>query len=238
MARVEYGTDRLIRGTAGTDGSYPPGWATLILGAGASIDKLDLWVTGYSDVQHELMSQVGQEPIEDGSRITDHVVAMPTKVSMIGYVSDISVGPDAAADSWERIRELHRNKEILRVITEYGVYDEMVIRTADTTATTRGLQFNIQLQQIVRVGVGRSEVISVPASDNNPAAQRNEEVPGGPKTMRVAAEELGDGRLVAVEPGTGRRVEVEPARDKDGNIIVDENGIEQYITIGPAPVEE
>ena len=105
-----------------------------IVGARTSVDKIDLFVSGWGDPRHDLSSHIGTERIEDGSTITDHVVAMPTKLSLIGYVSDMSLGPDAPGEAWEKIRELVKKETILKVITEWGVYEEMVIKSADTNA--------------------------------------------------------------------------------------------------------
>ena len=229
-----YGVDRLIRGNP-QEGDPPAGWATFILGAGASIDKIDLYVTGYMDVKHELMSQIGTERLEDGSQISDHVVAMPTKVSMVGIVSDMAMGPEAAADCWERIRDVHKSKDILKVITEWGMYDEMVIKSADTTQTTRGMEFNITLQQIVRVGVTQSTQ-AISTNPSNPATGRAPEVETGPKALEepvesatpvdAAVQDLGGGRLLV----DGKVIPVQT--DAQGRAITRGDGT--YITIPEA----
>ena len=225
-----YGVDRIIRGNP-IAGDPPGGWATLILGAGASVDKIDLLVTGYSDVKHELMSQIGTEQVEDGSQITDHVVAMPTKLSLVGHVSDISMGPDAAGDAWEEIRKLHREKAIMKVITEWGIYDEMVIKSADTMQNTRGMEFSLTLQHIVRVGVGRSTLVPVAA----PATGRGANVDTGTKnlTETVAVTPLGGDRFLA-RRDDGSEVILKPTRDENGTIVKDSQDRIIWLELPPA----
>lgn len=119
---------------------------------GAPFD-LNFHVTGWGEPRHTLTSHIGTEPLEDGSLITDHVIAFPPKVSMKGYVSDVIEGGAAPEKTWDAIRDLHANEILMNILTEWGFYKDMVIRMAETKQTGRGMEFMMEFQHVVRVGL-------------------------------------------------------------------------------------
>ncbi|MBF2754131.1 MAG: hypothetical protein ISN29_02590 [Gammaproteobacteria bacterium AqS3] len=121
---------------------------------------IDYFVTGWSEPAHTLKSNITQEPLENGALVTDHVVALPVELEMKGYVSDIIDGGAAPGRAWERMRELHNKKAILNVVTEWGYYEDMVIKTAETKQEGRGMEFTVVFQQILRVGIDINEIVN------------------------------------------------------------------------------
>lgn len=130
---------------------------------------IDSFVTGWREPNHTLKSHVAQEPLESGVLVSDHVVALPTELELKGMVSDVKDGGDAPGRAWAKVRELHFERAILDVVTEWGYYKDMVIKNAETRQTGRGMQFTLTLQQILQVGVFVGQIV-------NPAALRVEEL--------------------------------------------------------------
>lgn len=124
----------------------------LIPRAATRIPALTTVVDGYPNTKHKLETTTGGEPIEDGRDVTDHAVAKEERLILTGMVSDFG-GGQRPADAWTAVRRLHRDVQTLRVITELGVYPEMIIKRCETNQTGRGLRFTLDLKQLLRVGV-------------------------------------------------------------------------------------
>lgn len=156
--------------------------ASLIPGATNGIDQLDLAVDGWLDPEFKFRSAIGESDVENGTKIHDHFTALPDMIKMTGIVDSIRSSGDRAADAWKLVRELHRTGAIVKVVAEFGIWDECVIKQASTTQKTRGLEFMIELQQINRIGLGSQSTIAPAALDpSNPAANRQPIVETGTK---------------------------------------------------------
>ena len=125
----------------------------LIPNSATEIAVLDAFVDGYPEATHKLEIVTGGEPLEDGRSVTDHAVARQERLELMGWVSDINMGADRPAAAWARLRELHSAETIFSVVTEWGTYPEMIIIRAEAEQRTRGMQFKLELEQIIRVGI-------------------------------------------------------------------------------------
>ena len=124
-------------------------------------------VDGFPAATHKLESLVGGEPVEretEGGtrrgptrRVTDHVSAAPARLTLEAWASDFD-GADTPAQAWEQIRRLQSSSEPVTVLTEWGAYDEMVVRRAEAPQRDRGGVFTIELEEILRVGVVDSDL--------------------------------------------------------------------------------
>ena len=123
----------------------------LIPRAATRIDALIGVVDGYPETVHEIATRTGGAPLEDGRDITDHAVATEDKLTLTGFVSDWR-GGHRPAEAWEAIRSLHSTLSPVRVVTEWGVYPEMLIRRCQANQAGRGLEFELKLEQVIRVG--------------------------------------------------------------------------------------
>lgn len=178
-------------------------------------------VTGWREPNHRLTSQAGNERLEDGTTITDHIVAMPARLTLQGHVSDITspLGSDGTGNVWSLLRGLHQSEALLSVITEWAIYDEMLIRSIDTTQTNRGMVFTLELQEIIRVGVGYYE----PKPRKDTGKDRGGNIDGGQRqafTLTPAIE--GQSPVLFTGPGREPAVLEEDvfARDVDGRLTV------------------
>lgn len=150
--------------------------AALIPGSETRIAPLMAVVDGYPAESHRLQTTTGGEPLEDGRQATDHAIARQDRLELTGWVSDLN-GGDRPRAAWDTIRRLHREVTPLRVVTEWGVYEEMLITRAEAPKRGRGMRFILELEEIIRVGLS---VAFLPANIlSGPAQGRSGEIDRG-----------------------------------------------------------
>ena len=153
----------------------------LIPSAATRIEPLMAVVDGYPDATHKLETTTGGEPLEDGRNVTDHAVARQERLVLTGWVSDFN-GGDRPREAWETLRRLHKSVAIMRVVTEWGVYDNMLIRRAEAPQNARGMRFTLELEEVIFVGVADNEL---PAENlSGPAQGRSGEITRGRVALR------------------------------------------------------
>lgn len=133
----------------------------LIFRASTLVRGLVLYVDGYPGRVHRLVTRTGGQPVEDGRRITDHAVAEPRSLVLTGSVSDMG-GIQRPKEAWAAIEDLHQREEPVRVVTEWRTYPEMLIKRCEGTATGRGLRFEMEVEEVIRVST--TEEPSVPST--------------------------------------------------------------------------
>ena len=148
----------------------------LIPNAAAQITVLLDVVDGYPDESHKLETEMGDEPLEDGRDVTDHAVARPKELTLTAWVSDIP-GGQRPAEAWREIIRLQESVEPFQVVTEWGTYDEMLIKRCQADKVGRGLVARMDLKEIRRVGVVDAEL--PPETLSGAAAGRSGEVRRG-----------------------------------------------------------
>ena len=148
----------------------------LIPTAAPSVPPLTAVVDGWPAENHSIKTNIAGAPVEDGVEATDHSVLSSEEVTLTGWVSDWGGGA-RPADAWGEVRRLARVREPIRLVTEWGVYPEMLISEADAPKDHRGMRFTIKLVWINRVGIVDSEL---PAEQlSGPAVGRSGEVARG-----------------------------------------------------------
>lgn len=105
---------------------------------------------GFPERRHKLTTRMGGEPLEDGREVTDHVRAAPASITLQGSVSDMH-GGQLTTVAWQAIKALHKASEPVRVTTEWDTIAEMVIASAEAFTVGRGLEFEMELREIIRV---------------------------------------------------------------------------------------
>ena len=140
------------------------------------IAPLSAVVDGFPEVTHKIETTTGGEALEDGTDVTDHAVARQDRLVLTGWVSDFN-GGERPAEAWATIRRLQKDEIVFAVLTEWGMYPEMIIRRAEAPQAARGMEFTLELEEVIRVGV---EASALPASVlSGPAAGRSGEVDRG-----------------------------------------------------------
>ena len=148
----------------------------LIPNAAPTVPPLTAVVDGWPAENHALKTNIAGAPVEDGVEATDHSVLSNEEVTLTGWVSDWGGGA-RPADAWGEIRRLAREREPLRLVTEWGVYPEMLILEADAPKNHRGMRFTVKFVWINRVGIVDNELPASQLSD--PAVGRSGEVERG-----------------------------------------------------------
>ena len=182
----------------------------LIPSAATRIPVLLDVVHGYPTDSHRLETVTGGEPLEDGRMVTDHAVARQERLVLSGIVSDFD-GAQRPIDAWAELRRIHAEIEVVEVFTEWAHYPEMLIRRCKADHLNRGMAFELELEQIIRVdfaadptptGVGGDITELTPDLVAGPATDRG----GGIDRGWVPVEDRGQGVL----PEDRRQVPLRP----------------------------
>jgi hypothetical protein len=163
---------------------------------------------------HKFTNKLTQNPVENGSTVTDHVIGMPFKLSISGMVSNakaniLEAAPNALSaligktDS-EKAREalvnlvnlldLKKNNKLITVVTSLKSYNDMIITSLTFPRNNKigdALLFNIELEQIL---VTESETTYRAAADTDKAGKRQNK--GRKKTTTTPAEAKQSGTLI------------------------------------------
>lgn len=105
---------------------------------------------------HEYTSRVTSFPVENGELVSDHIINEPEKLNLVGLVTDtplnILLGFNRSITAFNRLIDIHRNKEIVTVVTGIKVYTNMVMTSLNVPrdlSTGQSLTFNMQFQKIL-----------------------------------------------------------------------------------------
>jgi len=108
--------------------------------------------------QHEATCTVTDQPIENGSRISDHIILDPEKVTIEGFVSDTPLSSTTgfnAQATFDQLYTLREARTLLTVVTGYKVYTDMAITRISVprdTTTGQAIRFTVELKKVNRVG--------------------------------------------------------------------------------------
>ena len=162
---------------AQTDPSFALYQATI----GTRIAELEGRVEAYPETRHELTVRKTTSPLETGASVTDHSVRDPSRLTLVGVVSDLYIPqqdevvtrPGRPTQAWEQVRRLMRDRVLLEVVTTWGVYQNMLItraRATESIATGRGMEFSMSLEEVLIVGRASRDLPNV--DPNRAAADR------------------------------------------------------------------
>jgi len=110
---------------------------------------------------HRFPAQLTENPVEDGTVFTDHVVLQPTTLQIEGRISDATQslvsfrGPGTSADAFKSLVALQKGRETFRVVTKIAVYDRMMFEELSVPRTAldgRSIRFTARLKEILVVG--------------------------------------------------------------------------------------
>ena len=148
----------------------------LIPQAATSITVLTGEVDGYPITVHSLKLAKSDEPLEDGTSVTDHAVTLPEGLKVTGWISDMMGGGRPGA-AWAAIRRINQDKTPLTAVTEWGTYTEMLLEEVEGHQEGRGCRFEMKLREVIRVGNPQSSL--PPGTVSGPAADRTGSVDRG-----------------------------------------------------------
>lgn len=153
---------------------------------GARVEELSAVVDGYPSLVHNLRGSVSSVPLERGARISDHYSPDPTRLTFTGWVSDLHIARDEFGDdpafatspararqgtrarrAWSAFRRVNRQGLLLRVVTEWGIYSDMVMVKMEAPNDGEGIRFSMELRQAMIASPTRT----TPIENLGPAAQ-------------------------------------------------------------------
>lgn len=123
--------------------------------------------------EHQFSSQVTDNPVEDGTTVTDHVILAPRQLTLEAMVSDhpidpevlakmptptegpdglpVAVKPTRSQKAAEFLEGLWRDKVLLKVVTKFRTYANLVIESMtwrEENDVGEALQVTLQLREI------------------------------------------------------------------------------------------
>ena len=126
-----------------------PEKATRVVGLEGSID-------GFPAESYQAGTETGDSPLETGASVTDHAVAKPESVSLTGKVRGIQ----RSTSAWADLRGLRDDIEPLQIVTPFATFEEMILKSVNANRIGDGLEFSLQFEQILRVGLAGGSVTS------------------------------------------------------------------------------
>lgn len=126
---------------------------------------------------HSDTSDVTENPVEQGAKITDHVQIKPKQLTIQGVISDTPInfafvdnvagaintvksylgGTTRSIDAYNRLVDIQRKRDPITVITGLRVYSNMILQniSVNRTATTgKAVHFTAELREIRIAGTG------------------------------------------------------------------------------------
>lgn len=134
---------------------------------------------------HSLNAVVTQHPVQDGSTISDHITILPRSGTMRVLVSNFSLStaegdaradwdeiydqgeaaqkslPNRAEDVWEKLKDLVKTRELVKVVTSLEVYEDVALTRVETTRdgdTGDALEIDIDYEQVTKVKLKETKV--------------------------------------------------------------------------------
>lgn len=157
----------------------------IVISSATVIDGLLLFVDGYPDEMHRLVTRTGSEPLEDGRDVTDLAVAQPAELQFTAVVSDFggASGARNPREAWGEIRRIHAGSELMTIVSEWGAYENMLITRAVATPYGRGMSIDLEITEVLIAGQVATQARQARPVASSPAANRTEEVARGRVTV-------------------------------------------------------
>lgn len=114
-----------------------------------------------------LRSQITEYPIEDGSVISDHITQESEALSIEGVITgagtlfNIAAGKAKLIAAKEALRELHKKRELITVVTGVDVYEDFAIESCEINRTADGgekLDVSLTLKKIKKVTLRTADI--------------------------------------------------------------------------------
>lgn len=139
----------------------------------------------------ESMLEITEIAIEDGSRVSDHAVVMPKKVSL-------EIASGNAAATYAALERFQESRVPFVMVTGLKVFTNMLVKriSAERDASfSKVLKAQVELQEVIIVG---TSYVADPAGDNT-----NRGNPGGKKSTRAAPPSANRAAGIAADRATG-----------------------------------
>lgn len=138
---------------------------SLLFGTKTSIGSLEL--DALLTESTALSSQITEYPIEDGSVISDHITQESETLSIEGVITsagtlfNLSFGKAKLIAAKETLRQLHRERALITIVTGLDVYTDFAIESCEISRSAEaGEQYSvsISLRKIKKVSLRTEEI--------------------------------------------------------------------------------
>lgn len=132
------------------------------------------------DENHNFSSEVTDDPVEEGSNVTDHKKLNPNRITITGLVSDTPIGDELinirqnsgnaspSVQALEFLLAINESKEPVKVFTTLRPYSSMVLENLSipkNAETGKSLQFTANFKEIKFVSNNKTTVrVKLPRS--------------------------------------------------------------------------
>jgi hypothetical protein len=141
---------------------------------------------------HTAEAMVTNQPIEDGSIVSDHIILQPETVEIIAEMSNFdgnnsqSLG-ERAATTWTQFKESLKARTLYDVVTQHELYEDMALESisGEHVAPFKGrMQLKLTFRKVESTQLA---IIAVPESQLAPdvAKQASTEVDGGQQVAKT-----------------------------------------------------
>ena len=124
-----------------------------------SIDNIE--IDASLSETHSYPAELTENPVEDGTPFTDHIIIKPVTLEIDGRISDATQsilafrGPGKAADAFKALVSLQQKKQAFSVVTGINVYTNMMfvdLSVPRDALDGRSIRFTALLQEILVIG--------------------------------------------------------------------------------------
>lgn len=111
--------------------------------------------------EHRFPASLTENPVEDGTVFTDHVVLQPVVLEIEGRISDATQnlasfrGLGTSSSAFKALVILQKSRQPFRVVTKIATYENMMFEELSVPRVAldgRSIRFNATLKEILVVG--------------------------------------------------------------------------------------
>jgi hypothetical protein len=138
---------------------------------------------------HSRTAVITENPVEDGTVISDHIILDPRVLTINGFVSNAHpvitsfqqafTREDKVKAAFELLEDIYYARELFTVVTNLKVYEDMFIETLSidkTSDTGDALNFNMDLKEVRKV-----ENVTIAIANTKLAARKKAQAQGRKK---------------------------------------------------------
>jgi hypothetical protein len=156
-------------------------------------DDIDVMVDVRESDSHELSSEITENTLETGSKISDHTIQKPRRLTVVFNQTNTGDGNTRARNVWDKLKYIWENRSPLTVLTFHENYFNMQIENLIGlhSAPFKGaMKFTLALKQINSVSL---QYVAIPESqllkdDKSTNKAASTEVPAGTLSTKPVPE--------------------------------------------------
>jgi hypothetical protein len=148
---------------------------------------------------HIMSADVTKNTLENGVKISEHVVLEPRILSVSFQQTNVSGGAERARNVWGQFKQIYEDRDYITVITEHEIYENMIISnmTGLESAPFKGaLSCTLTLTQINFVNL---QYVQVPESNLLNWEDEDRALFGNINTQKTASSPINGGSQSGIE---------------------------------------